>query len=63
MKKARNANPRTNRKTIGLLIGRLGDVGYAAQVWPGIAAVAEERDVNLICFMGGALRAAHEFES
>ena len=63
MKKARNANPRTNRQTIGLLIGRLGDVGYAAQVWPGIAAVAEERDVNLICFMGGALRAAHEFES
>jgi len=63
MSKARRASSHISRRTIGLLIGRLGDVGYAAQVWPGVAAVAEERDVNLICFMGGALRAAHEFES
>ncbi len=52
-----------SRLTIGLLIGRLGDVGYAAEVWPGVADVAEERDINLICFVGGALRAAHEFDS
>ncbi len=52
-----------SRPTIGLLIGRLGDVGYAAKVWPGVADVARERDVNLICFVGGALQAAHEFDS
>jgi DNA-binding LacI/PurR family transcriptional regulator len=52
-----------SRPTIGLLIGRIGEVGYAAQVWPGIADVAEERDVNLICFVGGALQAVHEFDS
>jgi DNA-binding LacI/PurR family transcriptional regulator len=52
-----------SRLTIGLLIGRLGDVGYAAEVWPGVADVAKERDINLICFVGGALRAVHEFDS
>jgi DNA-binding LacI/PurR family transcriptional regulator/signal transduction histidine kinase len=50
-----------NRPTIGLLIGRLGDIGYAANVWPGVAAVAEERDANLVCFVGGALNALHDF--
>jgi PAS domain S-box-containing protein len=61
--KGRSVGMRNSRPTIGLLIGRLGDVGYAAQIWPGVADVAEERDVNLICFVGGGLRAAHEFES
>ena len=51
-----------NRRTIGLLIGRLGDIGYAANVWPGVADVAAERDSNLICFVGGALNALHEFD-
>ena len=51
------------RPTIGLLIGRLGDLGYAANVWPGVAAVAEEHDVNLVCFVGGALNALHEFDA
>jgi DNA-binding LacI/PurR family transcriptional regulator/signal transduction histidine kinase len=50
------------RVTIGLLIGRLGDLGYAARVWPGVAAVAVERDVHLVCFVGGALNALHEFD-
>jgi PAS domain S-box-containing protein len=63
MSKGRQARPRTRRPTIGLLIGRLGDIGYAAQVWPGVADVAEERDVNLICFVGGTLRAPHEFDT
>jgi PAS domain S-box-containing protein len=63
MSKARRAKPLSSRRTIGLLIGRLGDIGYAAQVWPGVAAVAEERDVNLICFVGGTLRAPHEFDT
>jgi PAS domain S-box-containing protein len=52
-----------SRPTIGLLIGRLGEVGYAAEVWPGVADVAEERNVNLVCFVGGALQAVHEFDS
>jgi signal transduction histidine kinase/DNA-binding LacI/PurR family transcriptional regulator len=51
-----------SRPTIGLLIGRIGDVGYAAHVWPGVAAVAESRDAHLICFVGGALNALHEFD-
>ncbi|MBN2086297.1 MAG: substrate-binding domain-containing protein [Anaerolineales bacterium] len=51
-----------DRPTIGLLIGRLGDIGYAANVWPGVAAAAEERDANLVCFVGGALNALHEFD-
>jgi DNA-binding LacI/PurR family transcriptional regulator/signal transduction histidine kinase len=46
-----------------LLIGRLGDVGYAAHVWPGVAAVAEEQGAHLICFVGGALNALHEFDA
>jgi DNA-binding LacI/PurR family transcriptional regulator/signal transduction histidine kinase len=50
-----------NRPTIGILLARLGDIGYAASVWPGVAAVAEERDVNLICFVGGILEAPQEF--
>ena len=63
MSKARRAKPASSRLTIGLLIGRLGDIGYAAQVWPGVADVAEERDVNLICFVGGTLLAPHEFDT
>ena len=63
MSKARRVKPSSKRLTIGLLIGRLGDIGYAAQVWPGVADVAEERDVNLICFVGGTLCAPHEFDT
>ncbi len=57
------AGSKKTRPTIGLLIGRLGDVGYAANVWPGVAAVAAERDVNLICFVGGALNAPFDFDA
>ncbi len=63
MSKARRAKPPSRRLTIGLLIGRLGDLGYAAQVWPGVADVAEERDVNLVCFVGGTLFDPHEFDA
>jgi DNA-binding LacI/PurR family transcriptional regulator len=63
MGKGRKARPITNRRTIGLLIGRLGDVGYASQIWPGVAAVAEERNVNLVCFAGGALNAPNAFDA
>ena len=51
------------RPTIGLLIGRLGDQRYQAYVWPGVADVARERDANLICFVGGALRGPREFDT
>jgi DNA-binding LacI/PurR family transcriptional regulator len=51
------------RLTIGLLIGRLADIAYAANIWPGVAAVAAERDVNLICFVGGALEAEFDFDA
>jgi DNA-binding LacI/PurR family transcriptional regulator/signal transduction histidine kinase len=61
-KKARRARSQDSRLTIGLLIGRLGDQRYQAHVWPGVADVAEEQDVNLVCFVGGALRAVHEFD-
>ncbi len=59
---ARSPRAKKNRRTIGLLIGRLGDIGYAANVWPGVADAAEERDASLICFVGGALNALHEFD-
>jgi DNA-binding LacI/PurR family transcriptional regulator/signal transduction histidine kinase len=57
------AGSKKTRPTIGLIIGRLGDVGYAGNVWPGVAAVAEERDVNLICFVGGALESPFDFDA
>jgi PAS domain S-box-containing protein len=53
----------SSRPTIGLMIGRLGDQRYQANVWPGVADVARERDANLICFVGGALRGPSEFDT
>jgi DNA-binding LacI/PurR family transcriptional regulator/signal transduction histidine kinase len=50
------------RPTIGLLIGRVGDIGFSATIWPGVAELAEERDVNLICFVGGMLNLQLEFD-
>ena len=52
-----------SRPTIGLLIGRIGDQRYQADVWPGIADVAEERDVNLICFVGGAIHSPYGLDA
>ena len=61
--KAKPAGPRRSRPTIGLLIGRIGDQRYQADVWPGVADLAEERDVNLICFVGRELQAPAGFEA
>ncbi|MBN1440934.1 MAG: substrate-binding domain-containing protein [Anaerolineales bacterium] len=58
----RSSRRKGGRPTIGLLIGRVGDIGYAATVWPGVAAVAEERDVNLICFVGGMMNLVQEYD-
>ncbi len=52
-----------SRPTIGLLIGRLGDQRSQTLVWPGIADVAEERDVNLICFVGSALKSPYGLDA
>lgn len=49
------------RPTIGLLIGQIEE-RYQALVWPGVADVAQERDVNLICFAGRALRSPYGFD-
>jgi signal transduction histidine kinase/DNA-binding LacI/PurR family transcriptional regulator len=53
----------TSRPTIGLLIGRIGDQRYQTDLWPGIADMAEERDVNLICFVGGALHSPYGLDA
>lgn len=50
------------RPTIGLLIDELIG-GYQHQMWPGIADLARERDVNLLCFSGKPLRSPLEFDS
>jgi DNA-binding LacI/PurR family transcriptional regulator/signal transduction histidine kinase len=60
--KAKLVSRHQSRPTIGLLIGRLGDQRYQAHIWPGVADVAKERDVNLICFVGGSLRSVYDFD-
>lgn len=63
MGKVRAAALHGSRPTVGLLIGRLGEQRYQANVWPGIADATREHDVNLICFVGGALRSPNEFDT
>ena len=43
------------RPTLGLLTHGAGDPN-SHMVWAGVASVAQERDVNLICFPGKPLR-------
>jgi DNA-binding LacI/PurR family transcriptional regulator/GAF domain-containing protein len=49
---------RNSRRTIGLLIESTAGRGrwYQSAVWAGVADAAQERDANLLCFAGGALR-------
>lgn len=42
------------RPTLGFFIDRLTP-GYHNAIWQGVEALARERDVNLLCFVGGAL--------
>lgn len=42
------------RPTLGFFIDRLTP-GYHNAIWQGVEALAHERDVNLLCFVGGAL--------
>ena len=50
------------RPTLGLLTHGAGDPN-SHTVWAGVASVAQERDVNLICFPGKPLRSPLEFEA
>ena len=50
------------RLTLGLLAHGAGDPN-SHRVWAGVASVAQERDVNLICFPGKPLRSPLEFEA
>lgn len=52
--------PQNSRPTIGLLIGETED-SISWTMWMGVDAVAQERGANLICFVGGALRAPYDF--
>lgn len=60
--RGKRAAVKPGRPTIGLLIGRVGDIGFSATIWPGVAELAEERDINLICFVGGMLNLQLEFD-
>ncbi len=49
------------RPTIGLLLGQMHE-GYQMGIWSGVVAMAEEQDVNLLCFAGESLNSPHGFE-
>lgn len=53
---------RGKRQTIGLLIG-LMDERYQSGIWPGVVDVAEEQDLNLICFAGNVLNSPYSFDA
>jgi len=58
----RISHPGNRRLTLGLLLAQI-DERYQASVWPGIADVAQERDVNLLFFVGESLRSPYGFEA
>jgi len=54
-KKSKKQSKTGNDKpTVGLLMGLLNETSWAS-IWSGVADLARERDVNLICFTGGML--------
>ena len=53
---------KTERLTIGLLLGRLGS-RYQRHIWPAVVEVARERDANLICFAGRSLHSPNRFDA
>jgi signal transduction histidine kinase/DNA-binding LacI/PurR family transcriptional regulator len=54
--KAGNSRSPSSRPTIGLLC-EIGGSSYHNELWRGFANAAPELDVNLICYVGGTLRA------
>ncbi len=49
------------RKTIGILTDWIDDQ-YQLDLLHGVADLAKERDINLLCFEGGSINANNEFE-
>jgi DNA-binding LacI/PurR family transcriptional regulator/signal transduction histidine kinase len=54
VKSEEGKSARHPRPTIGLLIDWV-EGGYHSALWSGVADVSREQDVNLLCFVGGAL--------
>jgi DNA-binding LacI/PurR family transcriptional regulator/GAF domain-containing protein len=51
-----NNGSTTNRPTIGLLVPNIASQdGYDAAIWSGVVGACRQRNVNLICFVGGWL--------
>lgn len=51
------ALPRQKRPTLGLFVNNL-TAGYQNALLQGVEELARERDVNVLCFVGGELRSA-----
>jgi DNA-binding LacI/PurR family transcriptional regulator/GAF domain-containing protein len=58
----KEAGKKRVRPTIGLLISEDTDP-VSWTVWQGVNDVAQEQDVNLICFVGGTLHSPMSFEA
>ncbi len=56
-----NLPPASRRRTIGFLIDWIGG-RYHSELWPGIVALARQRDVNLVIFSGGSLYSPRGYE-
>ncbi|NJN54140.1 MAG: LacI family transcriptional regulator [Anaerolineae bacterium] len=54
--------PSDLRPTIGFLSANI-HIGSSRVLWPGIIDAAQTHDANLICYPGGRLHAAEEFEA
>jgi len=50
------------RPTLGFLLANI-HIGTGRSLWPAIVQAARRRDVNLVCFPGGGLRASGGFEA
>jgi PAS domain S-box-containing protein len=60
--KGKTRGAHRERPAIGLLLGRLVEP-YQAHIWPGLANVAEEKGVDLICFPGRSLDAPYSYDA
>ncbi len=52
----------STRPTIGFLSANI-HIGSSRVLWPGVIDAAKAHDANLICYPGGRLHAAEEFEA
>ncbi len=56
------SKPKGNRFTIGMLVDWIDDQ-YQLDLLYGIADLAKEKDVNLLCFEGGMIHPQNEFDA